>query len=74
MKVVRMIDDRVVTSGEWDLTYQTNAVTLRAACKGEGLAVSGTNAQRARRLLDAGLTYEDVIAKYGWKARRAAVE
>lgn len=56
---------------EWNLAYATNGATLRAACKGEGLAVSGTNAQRGRRLAEAGLTRSDVEEQYGWRARQA---
>lgn len=66
-----VVDDREVTADEWNLTYSTNGTTLRAACKGEGLAVSGTNAQRARRLIQAGLSQQQVLDKYGWRARQA---
>lgn len=41
-----------------------------ARCKGEGLRVSGTNRERAQRLIDHGLTHEEVLAKYSWRARR----
>lgn len=65
------VNGRELTADEWNLAYATNGVTLRAACKGEGLAVSGTNAQRGRRLGEAGLSHADVEERYGWRARRS---
>lgn len=62
--------DRQVTQDEWDLAHSVNGATLRAACAGEGLPVSGTNAARARRLVAAGLTRQQVEENYGWRARR----
>lgn len=62
--------ERQVTRDEWDLAHCVSGTTLRAACKGEGLAVSGTNADRARRLVAAGLTRADVDGRYGWRARQ----
>lgn len=64
--------DRQVSADEWNLAQSTSGATLRAACKGEGLPVSGTNAARARRLVDAGLTRDQVEERYGWRARRGA--
>ena len=63
--------DREVSGDEWNLAQATSGTTLRAACEGEGLPVSGTNAAKARRLVEAGLTRDQVEAKYGWKARRS---
>jgi hypothetical protein len=63
---------REVSNSEWNLMYCTNGVTLRAACKGEGLPVSGTNSQRGRRLAEAGLTDAEVKERYGWQARAKA--
>ena len=63
--------DRQVSKDEWDLAHGTNGTTLRAACEGEGLPVSGTNAAKARRLVTAGLTAAYVNEHYGWRARRA---
>lgn len=65
------LGERQVTKDEWDLGHGTNGTTLRAACKGEGLPVSGTNAARARRLVAAGLTKAEVEERYGWRARQA---
>lgn len=65
-----VMNGRQLSMDEWNLAYATNGTTLRAACEGEGLAVSGTNAQRARRLSEAGLTRADVEKRYGWQARR----
>lgn len=64
------IGDREVTVNEWRLGHEPNSYTLRAACKGEGLPVSGTNAQRGRRLHEAGLLFDDVVERYGWRARQ----
>jgi hypothetical protein len=61
--------ERQVSADEWNLAHSTNGTTLRAACKGEGLPVSGTNAARARRLVEVGLTRAQVEEKYGWRAR-----
>lgn len=69
-----MIGEREVTMDEWNLAHSTSGATLRAACRGEGLAISGTNAARARRLVAAGLTRDQVEEKYGWRARRAATQ
>lgn len=66
------VDGREISADEWNLTYSTNGTTLRAACQGEGLPYSGTNAAKAKRLIAAGLTRDEVEAKYGWRARRAA--
>jgi hypothetical protein len=41
------VNGRELSIDEWNLSYATNGATLRAACKGEGLSVSGTNAQRS---------------------------
>lgn len=72
MKVVHLASTgEEIPADEWDLLYCTSGATLRAACKGEGLPVSGTNERRARRLLAAGLTRQDVEARYGWRARQA---
>lgn len=62
--------EREVSGDEWNLAHATSGTTLRAACEGEGLPVSGTNAAKARRLVEAGLTKDQVEAKYGWRARR----
>jgi hypothetical protein len=59
-----------ITAAEWNLLYSTSGATLRAACKGENLPVSGTNADRGRRLLAKGLTPAQVEERYGWRARR----
>lgn len=64
--------ERQVTSDEWNLAHCVSGSTLRAACKGEGLPVSGTNAAKARRLVEAGLTRAQVDERYGWRARQAA--
>lgn len=64
------VNGRELTMDEWNLAYATNGTTLRAACKGEGLAVSGTNAQRGQRLVEAGMTRAEVEEKYGWQARQ----
>lgn len=64
-----MVNGRFLSDSEWNLLYCTNGATLRAACKGQGLAVSGTNYERGQRLIDAGLTHEQVIERYGWRAR-----
>lgn len=64
--------DREVTADEWNLAQSTSGTTLRAACEGEGLPVSGTNAAKARRLVEKGLTRDEVEAKYGWRARRGS--
>lgn len=69
-RVTSWMGDRQVTLDEWNLAYCTNGVTLRAACKGEELPVSGTNADRARRLVEAGLTRDEVERRYGGRARR----
>lgn len=61
---------RQVTLDEWNLAMATNGTTLRAACEGEGLPVSGTNAKKARRLVEHGLTRDQVEERYGWRARR----
>lgn len=65
------VNGRELTMEEWNLAYATNGATLRAACEGEGLAVSGTNAQRGRRLAEAGLSQADVEERYGWRARQS---
>lgn len=52
--------ERRISLDEWNLANCTSGATLRAACKGEGLPVSGTNAARARRLVAAGLTRAEV--------------
>lgn len=70
IKVVHMDGERIISSSQWELMYCTSGVTLRAACKGEGLKVSGTNEERGRRLAEKGLTNEQVEARYGWRARR----
>ena len=46
-----------------------SAPTLRAALEGCGLPVSGTKAQQAQRLVDAGMTRDQLEAHFGWKAR-----
>lgn len=66
------VDGREISADEWNLTYSTNGTTLRAACEGEGLPYSGTNAAKAKRLIAAGMTRDEVEEKYGWRARRAA--
>lgn len=63
---------RELSLNEWNLMFATNGATLRAACRGEGLPVSGTNAERGRRLAEAGLTYDQVQERYGWQARKRA--
>jgi len=64
--------ERAVSKDEWDLAHSVTGATLKAACRGEGLPVSGTNTARAQRLVEAGLTRDQVEARYGWRARRAA--
>lgn len=62
-------DGQQIDSATWDLLYCTSGALLRAACKGEGLPVSGTNEQRARRLLAAGHDPATILARYHWKNR-----
>lgn len=62
--------DREITGGEWNLLHATSGTLLRAACRGEGLPVSGTNAEKGRRLLAAGLTPAEVLARYGRRRSR----
>lgn len=69
--ITAWMGERQVSMDEWNLAQATSGTTLRAACEGEGLPVSGTNAAKARRLVVAGLTRDQVEERYGWKARRA---
>lgn len=59
-----------MTMSQWNLMYCTSGSVLRAACKGEGLPVSGTNWQRGERLAKAGHTHDEIITKYGRPRRR----
>lgn len=59
-----------IDSATWNLLYCTSGALLRAACKGEGLPVSGTNEQRARRLIAAGHDPAAIREKYHWRNRR----
>lgn len=46
-----------------------SGVTLRAACNELALGVSGPKLRLAGRLLDEGLSAEQVEDSYGWHAR-----
>lgn len=56
----------------WTLLYCTSGTLLRAACKGEGLPVSGTNEAKARRLIAAGHDPATILDRYHWRNRRQA--
>lgn len=64
------IGDYEVSRDEWNLTCE-NTATLSAACRGEGLAFSGTKITLARRLIKHGMTHQQVVEQYGWRARQA---
>lgn len=68
--VTSFMGERQVSADEWGLAYCVSGATLRAACQDEGLSVSGTNADRARRIVAKGLTRVEVEQRYGWRARR----
>jgi hypothetical protein len=59
-----------IDSATYSLIYCTSGALLRAACKGEGLPVSGSNEDRARRLLAAGHDPATILARYDWRNRR----
>src|SRR5690606_22335973 len=54
-----------------NLTCRSGA-TLRHACTSPGLPASGTKRQLARRLVGAGLTVDEVEARFGWRARKSS--
>lgn len=54
----------------WNIQYGCNGATLRHALRSLGLPTSGTKRQQARRLVTAGLTAQQVNARYGWRARK----
>jgi hypothetical protein len=53
--VIHLDGDEQITSNAWRLLYCTSGSRLRRACRAHGLPVSGTNEQKARRLLAAGI-------------------
>ena len=53
--VVHLDGDSEISHNAWRLLYCTPGWRLREACKAHGLPVSGTNEQKARRLLAAGI-------------------
>lgn len=62
--------DREISRDEWELSYCVSGSVLKKACRAEGLTIGGTNADRGRRLAEAGLTRAAVENTYGWRANR----
>lgn len=62
-------NNEVIDGATHTLLYCTSGALLKAACKGEGLPVSGTNEAKARRLIAAGHDPATILEKYHWRNR-----